>query len=181
MMRHLNFLLLAAVLAVVQGCAGVTSNSMDRRSAGAQVEDDTVEAKATARIQEKYKDTSQVTVTSYNRFVLITGEVLSKEAKSEIERIVYSIPNVKKIANELTVGALASSSSRRTDSDITGDIKYGLNKNKSIQAGTIRVVTDKGIVYLLGLVPHAEANAASEIASTSPGVKKVVRVFEYID
>ncbi len=180
-MRYLNFLLFAAVLVVVQGCAGVTANSMDRRSAGAQVEDDTVETKATSRIQEKYKDTSQITVTSYNRFVLITGEALNKEAKSEIERIVYSIPNVKKIANEVTVGALASASSRQTDSDISSDIKYGLSKNKSIQAGAIRVVTDKGIVYLLGLVPHAEANAASEIASTSPGVKKVVRVFEYID
>ncbi len=183
MMRYLNILLLAAVLVAVQGCTGVATRvgANDRRSAGTQVEDDTIETKSMARIQEKYKDAAQVTVTSYNRFVLITGEALSEDIRSNVERVVYSVPNVKKIANEVVVGALSSSSSRRTDSGISSDIKYGLNKNKAIQAGTVRVSTDRGVVYLLGLVTHAEANAASEIASTTPGVQKVVRVFEYID
>lgn len=184
MMRYLNFVLIIAVLATVSGCAGVAAkvggNTTDRRSAGTQVEDDTIETKAMERIQEKYKDAVQANITSYNRFVLITGQALSEELKNNTERIVYSVPNVKKIANEMFVGALATSSSRRTDSGITSDIRYALNKNKSI-TGTIKITTDRGVVYLLGLVTHAEANAASEIASTTTGVQKVVRVFEYID
>jgi osmotically-inducible protein OsmY len=133
------------------------------------------------RIQEKYKDKAQITVTSYNRFVLITGDAPNEDTKSNIERVVYSVPNVKKIANEVSVGALANSSLRRTDSNISHDIKSGLSNSKSLQSGAIKVTTERGVVYLLGLVTHAEANAASEIASTSSGVQKVVRVFEYID
>jgi len=183
-MRYLNILLLAAALVAVQGCAGVAAkvggNASDRRSEGTRVEDDSIETKAMARIQEKFKDAAQVTITSYNRFVLITGDALSEDIKKEIERVVYSVPNVKKFSNEVIVGALATSSARRTDSGITSDIRYGINKNKSI-TGTVKITTDRGVVYLLGLVTHAEANAASEIASTTAGVQKVVRVFEYID
>jgi osmotically-inducible protein OsmY len=180
MMRHLTVLLLAFCFATVQGCAAV-SNKTDRRSTGTQVEDDTIESKSTSRIQEKYKDSAQVTVTSYNRFVLITGTVPSDEIKTSIERIVYSVPNVKKIADEISVGAMPSASIHRTDSSITRDIKTGIAKSKSLQSVTIKVTTERGIVYLLGLATHAEADTASEIASTTSDVKKVVRVFEYID
>ncbi|MFA5825800.1 MAG: BON domain-containing protein [Gallionellaceae bacterium] len=183
MMRYLNILLLAAALVTVQGCAGsrLGSHSVDRRSAGTQLEDDQIENKSVTRIGEKYKDASQVTVTSFNRFVLITGSALSEDIKNDVERIVRAVPNVKNTANEITVGALATSGSRRTDSGITGNVKSNLNKNKTIRTGTFRVATDKGVVYLLGLVTHAEANTAAEIASTTTNVKKVVRVFEYID
>lgn len=180
-MRYLNVLLIVAALIAVQGCAVGGSKAMDRRSSGTQLEDETIENKSITRIQEKYKGAVQVTVVSFNRKVLITGDALSEEIKTDIQRIVRAVPNVKDTANEIIVGTLSSSSSRRTDSGITSEIKSRINKNKSIQAGTIRVVTDKGVVYLLGLVPHDQANAASEIASTASGVKKVVRVFEYID
>lgn len=183
MMRYLNILLFAAVLVAVQGCAGsrLGSHSVDRRSAGTLLEDDQIEDKSVARIKEKYRDSTQVNITSFNRFVLITGNALSEDIKNDVERIVRAVPNVKNTANEMIVGALATSSSRRTDSGITGNVKSRLNKNKSIRAGTFRVATDNGVVYLLGLVTHAEANIAAEVASTTPNVTKVVRVFEYID
>jgi osmotically-inducible protein OsmY len=181
-MRYLNMLLLAAALVTVQGCAGKHGvHTEDRRSAGTQLEDTQIEKKSQERIQEKYKDIAQVSITSYNRFVLISGEALTEEAKTDIERIVRAVPNVKRTANEILVGALANSSSRRADSHITGSIESALNKSIAIQAKTIRVSTERGVVYLLGLATHAEANAATEIASTTAGVKKVVRVFEYID
>lgn len=134
-----------------------------------------------SRIQEKYKNKALITATSFNRFVLLTGDATSKETKENIERIVYSVPNVKQIADEITVGGLSSSSTRNADSSISKDIKSDLNINKSLRPGTIKVTTEKGVVYLLGLVTHAEAKIASEIASTTFGVQKVVRAFEYID
>jgi osmotically-inducible protein OsmY len=179
-MRYFIVLLLSLFFATVQGCAGVSSK-VDRRSAGTQVEDETIESKSMTRIQDKFKDTAQVTVTSYNRFVLITGTVQNDDIKTNVERIVYSVPNVKKIADEVSVGSFPNASSHRTDSSITHDIKSGISKSKSLQSVTIKVATERGIVYLLGLATHAEADAASEIASTTSDVKKVVRVFEYID
>lgn len=180
-MRFLNILLLAAMLVVVQGCAGIGGKSADRRTQGTQLEDNNIEKKSMAVIEEKHADTSKVTVTSFNRFVLITGAVQSEDEKSDVERIVRTVPNVKKTANEIVVGEIPKYKYRRIDSHITSNIRSGLAKNKSVQADTIQVVTDRGVVYLLGLATHAEANIASEIASTTNGAKKVVRVFEYID
>ena len=185
-MRFLrNVLLFAAILITAQGCADlaarISSNPVERRSAGTLVDDDTIESTAMSRIQEKYKDTAQITVTSYNRFVLITGDATTKEAKTDIERIVYSIPNVKNISNEVSVGGLSSQSVRYADAGITRDVKMELSRNKTLPARTIKFTTDRGVVYLLGFVTHAEAKIASEIASTTSGVQKVVRVFEYID
>lgn len=179
-MRNFAVLMLALSLVTLQGCSAVSSK-IDRRTAGTQVEDDAIETKSTSRIQEKYKDAAQVTITSYNRFVLITGTVASDDIKTNVERIVYSVPNVKKIADEVSVGAFPAASVHRTDSSITRDIKSGIGKSKALQSVTMKVATERGIVYLLGLVTHAEAEAASEIASTTSDVKKVVRVFEYID
>jgi osmotically-inducible protein OsmY len=185
MMRFPSIWLLVLFVLVGSGCSGiaarVSAGSGDPRTAGTQVEDEAIESKSMSRIQEKFKESAQITVTSYNRFVLITGDAASEEAKTNIERIVYSVPNVKKIANEITVGALANAGIRRTDTGISREIKSELNKNKSLRSGAIKVETERGIVYLLGLVTHAEAGVASEIASTTNDVKKVVRVFEYID
>ena len=180
-MRLINLILLATVLVMLQGCVGVASNVVDRRSQGTLVEDETIETKSMAGIKEKYKDSAQITITSYNRFVLITGEVPSEDFKTGIERIVYSVLGVKQIANEIHVGGMPNPSVHREDSSISRDIRSSLSRNKSIRSGTIKVTTEKGVVYLLGLVTHADANTASELASTANGVQKVVRVFEYID
>lgn len=179
-MRNFAVLMLAVFLMTLQGCSAVSSK-IDRRTAGTQVEDEAIETKSTSRIQEKYKDAAQVTITSYNRFVLITGTVASDDIKTNVERIVYSVPNVKKIGDEVSVGAFPAASVHRTDSSITRDIKSGIGKSKALQSVTMKVATERGVVYLLGLATHAEADAASEIASTTSDVKKVVRVFEYID
>jgi len=179
-MRLFSVFLFVAILVAGQGCVNVTSNSAERRSPGTQLEDESIETKAIANIKEKYKDTVQITVTSFNRFVLITGDAPSEDSKTGIERIVYSVLNVKKIANEVSVGVLPIPSVRRADAGITRDIKSTLNR-KALTSGTVKIVTEKGVVYLLGLVTHADANTAAEIASTTSGVLKVVRVFEYID
>jgi osmotically-inducible protein OsmY len=189
-MRCLPVLLLF-IAGSLQGCVapviaagvgtGIAMSAADRRSAGTMVEDDTIESKAQKRIEEKYKDTVRVSVTSFNRFALITGTTASETAKMEIERIVGGIPNVKGIANELVVEAAAKNSSSSADSRITGNVKVRFVKSPSFKADHVKVVTDNNVVYLLGLVTHAEADAASDIASTTAGVSKVVRVFEYID
>jgi osmotically-inducible protein OsmY len=185
MMRFLGVCLLIFFFTAGYGCSGlaarVSAGSGDRRTAGTQLEDEAIESKSMSRIQEKFKESAQITVTSYNRFVLITGDAANDDAKTNIARIVYSVPNVKNIANEISVGLLANTSIRRTDASISREIKTLLNNNKSLQSGAIKVATDRGVVYLLGLVTHAEATVASEIASTINDVKKVVRVFEYID
>lgn len=189
-MRYPSLVCLFAALGLLQGCvpvvaagvgAGVVMTSSDRRTAGSIVEDDTIENKAEKRIEEKYKDTAHVSITAYNRFALVTGSAASDEAKMDIERIVGSIPNVKGIANELVVGNGAISTSGSSDSRITGNVKYRFVKSPAFKADNVKVVTENGVVYLMGLVTRAEADAASDIASTTAGVQKVVRVFEYID
>jgi osmotically-inducible protein OsmY len=179
-MKLPNLLFFAIVSVAVQGCVNGVSNSVERRSPGTQLEDESIETKAVANIKDKYKESAQITVTSFNRFVLITGDAPNEEVKAGIERIVYSVLNVKKIANEVSVGALSNPSVRRTDAGITRDIKSSFNR-KQLSSGTVKITTERGVVYLLGLVTHADADAASEIASTANGVQKVVRVFEYID
>ncbi len=190
-----SLLVVLAALGVVQGCAapvvaagvsagvgaGIVATSSDRRSAGAMVEDDTIESKAQKRVDEIYKDTAHVSITAYNRFALITGTTSTEEVKMDIERIVSSIPNVKGIANELVVAKTPGSSTGASDSRITGNVKYRFVRSPVLKAEQVKVVTDSGVVYLMGLVTRAEADAAAEIASTTAGVQKVVRVFEYID
>jgi osmotically-inducible protein OsmY len=170
----------APVIAAGVG-AGIMVSSTDRRSAGAMVEDETIENKSQKRIEEKYKDTVHVSVTAYNRFALVTGTAATEDAKMDIERIVGSIPNVKGIANELAVGTPASFGANTSDSRITANVKMRFVKSPAFKADHVKVVTERGVVYLMGLVTRAEADAASEIASTTANVQKVVRVFEYID
>jgi osmotically-inducible protein OsmY len=183
-------LLFFVTLGMLQGCVapvvaagvgtGLMMSSNDRRSAGTMVEDDTIETKGQKRVEEKYKDT-HASVTAFNRFALITGTAPSENVKMDIERIVGSIPNVKGIANELVVGDASKGGSATADSRITGNVKIRFVKSPALKADHIKVVTETGVVYLMGLVTRAEADAASDIASTTAGVQKVVRVFEYID
>ncbi|MBI5891338.1 MAG: BON domain-containing protein [Nitrosomonadales bacterium] len=183
--------LLFAALWLLQGCVapvvaagvgtGVIMSSSDRRSAGTMVEDDTIESKSQKRIEEKYKESAHVGVVAFNRFALVTGTVADETAKMDIERIVGAIPNVKGIANELVVNGPAVAGSASSDTRITGNVKVRFVKSPAFKADHVKVVTENSVVYLMGLVTRAEADAASEIASTTGGVQKVVRVFEYID
>ncbi|MBU1424602.1 MAG: BON domain-containing protein [Gammaproteobacteria bacterium] len=189
-MRY-SLVLLFASIGLLQGCVapvvaagvgtGVMMTTSDRRSAGTMIEDDTIESKAQQRVDEKYKDTAHASVTAYNRFALVTGSVANESAKMDIERIIGAVPNVKGIANELVVGATAGLGAASTDTRITANVKMRFVKSTAFKADHVKVVTENSVVYLMGLVTRAEADAASEIASTTAGVQKVVRVFEYID
>jgi osmotically-inducible protein OsmY len=180
--RSLSLLLLAAVLASLNACVPVITKGDDRRTTGIYIEDGSIEDVANQRVKEKFKDTVHVNITSYNRMVLVTGEVPNEAAKADITRIVGGVQNVKDIVNELSIGPLASLSSRSGDAMVTGDVKARFMQNKERgKSDHVKVITENGTVYLLGLVTRAEAEFATEVASTTRGVQKVVRVFEYLD
>ncbi|MBI3903869.1 MAG: BON domain-containing protein [Nitrosomonadales bacterium] len=188
-MRYLNPLLLIVTLGSLQGCfpiiaTGVGAGALmaaDRRTTGTYIEDEGIELKANSQIGTKYKATAHVNVTSFNRHVLITGEAPNEDAKADIAKIVAGIANVKAVSNELAVSGIAGIASRSSDSVITGDVKLRFINNKTFQADHVKVITENGTVFLMGLVYHKEADAAAEIASTTGGVRRVVKVFEYLD
>jgi len=184
-----NILFILLFTASLQGCfpviaigagAGVLM-AQDRRTSGAYVEDQAIEAKAFDRIGKQFKDSVHVNVSSYNRNVLITGQVPNNEAKTQVERIVANILNINKIYNELTVAGNSSLSSRSNDALISSNVKLRFLGDKRFSANSIKVVTENGSVYLLGIVTHQEASAASAVASGSQGVSRVVEFFEYAD
>ncbi len=180
--RSLNLLLLATVVGFLSACVPVITKGDDRRTTGIYIEDGTIEDTAMSRIKEKYKDTVHVNIASYNRMVLATGEVPSDTVKADITRIIGGVQNVKDINNELVIGPMATLSSRSGDAMITGSVKSRFNESKDrMRADHVKVITENGIVYLLGMVTHSESEFATEIAATTKDVKKVVRVFEYLD
>lgn len=189
MMRYIKYFLIVAILGALQGCpavivAGVGTGALmvsDRRTTGSYIEDEGIEDKAVNQISAKYKNTTHVNVISFNRHVLITGEVASEADKAAITQIVAGVANVKAVSNELVVSGLTGISSRSSDSIITGDVKMRFLNNKIFRADHVKVITENGTVFLMGLVYRKEADAATEIASTTGGVRKVVKVFEYLD
>ena len=189
-MRYLNCLLLAALLGSLQGCipviaAGVGTGALmadDRRTTGAVIEDETIKDKVANQIAGKYKDdTIHVNVTSFNRHVLITGEVPRDDVKADITLIAARVVNVKEVDNELTASAPSDFASRSNDMMVTTNVKLRfISENKDFHTH-VKVLTENGMVYLMGLVYHKEADAAAEIASTTNGVQSVIRVFDYLD
>lgn len=182
MNRYANFLIFALTLLVLQGCTTPLSKSADRRTNGALIEDGEIEDKATTRIKTKYSDKVHITVTSYNRKVLVTGEAEDDAIKSDITRIIGGVQNVTAINNELRIALPASLSVRSGDTLTTYNVNLRLRDGgKEFKSDSVKVVTTSDIVYLMGIVTHAEGDIATEIARTSRGVKKVVPMFEYID
>jgi len=186
-MHNLLFILL--ISASLQGCfpviaAGAGAGALmaqDRRTSGAYIEDEAIEDKAVNRITTQYKNTVHVNVTSYNRNVLLSGEVPDQATKAQVERIVANIQNVGKIYNELTVGISSSLASRSNDSLVTSNVKMRFLNDKRFSATNVKVITENGVVYLLGIVNRREAEAASEVASASKGVSRVIQLFEYVE
>jgi len=178
----------ASVLPALQGCfpvvaAGVgtgVSAAVDRRSLGTQTEDESIEWKASSRVGDKLKDRGHFNFTSYNRKVLLTGEVVSEDVRMEAERVVSSIPNVQGVYNELTVGPSSSLTNRSNDAFITSKVKGRSVDSGKFNALHLKVVTEAGTVFLLGLLTQAEADAAIHVARTTAGVKKVVPLIEII-
>ena len=188
-MRALRLLLPAALLAaaLLQGCvpmamvgAGAAVVAFeDRRTSGAQVEDTSIELRTGNRIDDRYGDKAHVNVTSYNRTVLLTGEVTNDAARAEIEKIARSVPNVLGVTNDLQVAGKSSMGSRSNDTYLTSKVKTRFIDSGKFNAIHVKVVTEAGVVYLLGMVTEKEAEDAVEIARTSGGVRKVVKMFEY--
>lgn len=186
-------LALAAVLGLapqLQGCvemavvgAGAAALAVDdRRSIGAQTEDKDIDVRGESRVNDRFGNKVHINITSYNRNVLLTGEAPDAATKAQIEKIVREIPNVRGVINEILVAGVSTYSARGNDSYLTSKVKARFIDNGGIfSANQVKVVTENSVVYLLGLVTHKEAEAAVEIARTTGGVQKVVRVFEYIE
>ena len=168
-----------AVAVIGAGAAAGYSAYEDRRSAGTRIEDEGIELRAGNRLDQRFGFKVHVNVTSYNRQALITGEVPDAATRDEVEKLVAGVPNVRGVANELVVGPLSSLAARTGDSVVTSNVKARFLGAKSFNPVHVKVVTEAGVVYLLGIVTDPEATAAAEIARTTDGVKKVVKVFEY--
>ncbi|MFM9916952.1 MAG: BON domain-containing protein [Rhizobacter sp.] len=190
-MSKLALSLLAAVTVstTLTGCfplvlggamVGGTAVYTDRRTSGTQLEDEAIELKSLSRNSEAIGTRGRVSVTSYNRMVLITGEVTSDADRALIEKTVSRVENVRSIVNELAVVKELPSSNAGTDAVVTGKVKASLVDSKDVFAQAVKVVTERGTVYLMGRVTDREAARAAEIARGVGGVLKVVRVFEII-
>lgn len=153
----------------------------DRRTAGIFIEDERIELRTSRRIKENFGNEVRVTITSYNRNVLLTGEAPNESIKKEIEKLTMSVENVRNIFNEIMITERSSLASRSNDAMITSKVKTRFLNNNVFQVNHVKVVTTNNIVYLLGLVTREEGEAASQIASTTASVAKVVKVFEYLD
>ena len=162
--------------AMVGGAAVYT----DRRTSGTQLEDEAIELKASNRLRNELGERARVSVVSYNRLVLLTGEVSGEADKAVVGRVVSSIDNVRSIVNEVTVVSAQPTNTVASDALVTSKVKASLVDSKDIFAQSVKVVTERGTVYLMGRVTEREANRATEIARGVSGVDKVVRVFEII-
>lgn len=165
---------------VVAGVAGGAMSSLDRRSLGTQTEDEGIEWKASARITEKFGEKVHVNYTSFNRRVLLTGEVANDEIKAEVERQVRGIANVQDIYNELTLRAMTSFAGRSNDAYITSKVKGRFVDVGKFNPIRVKVVTEAGTVYLMGILTQREADSAVWVTRTTAGVSRVVNVMEII-
>lgn len=187
-MKSRTLILLAVLVPILTGCFGAAAVGVgagalmfaDRRQAETILTDEGIEIRASNRIGERFSDRVHVNVTSYNRTVLLTGEVPDDATRSQIDAIVAAVQNVKRLQNELQVGPVSSLTSRGKDSYITSNVKARFIDSQQFAANHVKVVTENGVVYLLGLVTQREADAAVQVARTSAEVKKVVRVLEII-
>ena len=165
---------------MVGGAVMGTLMATDRRTSGMQVEDEGIELKGASRIRENLGERGHVNVSSYNRQVLLTGEVPSAQDKQLVEQILSKVENVRSVVNELGVQENTSLSQRSSDSLVTGKVKASMVDAQDLFANSFKVVTERGTTYLMGRVTQREANRATDLVRSIEGVKKVVRVVELI-
>jgi osmotically-inducible protein OsmY len=170
----------ACVPLVVGGAVGGTLAASDRRTFGAQTEDKAIAVKTEVKLPNLVGDAGHVNVASFNRRVLLTGEVRDQAMKDNVEREVRAIEGVLSVTNELEIAGPASYTSRSNDALITTKVKASLVDMKDISANSFKVVTERGNVYLMGRVTQREGNIGADVARGVSGVYKVVKVFEYI-
>jgi osmotically-inducible protein OsmY len=177
---------MAAVLCMTSGCAalvvagavGVAKTVADRRASTAQIDDNLIEYRARARVGDVLPDRGHVNATSYNGMVLITGEVPTEGDKAAVEAAIAKVDKVKSTVNDLAVRESTAVSARTNDTVLTTKVKGVFAKDGEFPINAVTVVTERGVVYLMGLVTEAEGNRAAELARSVSGVMKVVKVFE---
>ena len=175
--------LLAGCVPMVVGTAvvGGAIVATDRRPGGSQVDDELIQMKAGSRLGEAFPDGRvRVNVTSYNRVVLLTGQVPNDADKATVEQVVAKVDNVQSVINELSVGPATTFGERSRDAFVTTKVKASIVDSQDLFANSIKIVTHRGVVYLMGRVTEREANHAAELARGVSGVNKVVKVFEII-
>jgi len=187
---RVRYLMLAVMgaAAVLSGCAavlvggavGTAMMAVDRRSAGTQLEDQAIELKAVTRIRDTVGERGHINAVSYNRMVLLTGEVASEADRTALEQAVSRIENVRSTVNELAVMGSSSLTARSNDTILTSKVKASFVDAKDLQASVLKVVTERATVYLMGRVTEREANRAAEVARGVSGVQKVVKVFDIL-
>ena len=165
---------------VIGGAAMTALVATDRRTSGAQLEDEGIELRAAGRIRESLGDRAHVNVTSYNRQVLLTGEVPTAQDRQTVEQITSRVDNVRAIVNELAVLGNTTLTQRSSDALVTGRVKAAMVDAKDLFANSFKVLTERGTTYLMGRVTQREANRATELTRSTTGVQKVVRVLEII-
>ena len=175
--------LMSACAPLLVGGAVVGTSMMvsDRRTSGAQLEDQAIELKANTRVREAVGERGHVNTTSYNRIVLLTGEAATTEARDQVLSQVRAVNGVRRITNEIRIADPSSFGNRSLDSLITSAVKSRFVVSKDLDPSRVKVVTEASVVYLLGLVTHAEGDLAADRAATIAGVARIVKVFEYID
>ena len=165
---------------LVGGAVGGALVATDRRTSGSVVEDEGIEQRAASRIRENLGDRVHVNVTSYNRQVLLSGEVPTAQDKQLVEQIVSRVDNVRNIVNELGVMGNASLTQRTSDSLVTGRVKAAVVDAKDLFANAFKIVTERGTTYVMGRVTEREAKRATDVISSTSGVQRVVRILEII-
>ena len=180
--------LLGLILINLSGCFGLvvggavvgTLAATDRRTLGAQTEDKAIMVKGESRAANLVGNAGHVNVTSFNRKVLLTGEVRDQAMKAMIEREISAIEGVQGVTNDLQIEGISNYTARSNDALITAKVKASLVDTKDVPANLIKVVTERSTVYLLGRVTNREGDLAAQVASGVNGVRKVIKVFEYI-
>jgi osmotically-inducible protein OsmY len=189
MARLLQLILVAVSLATaLNGCVPVVAGgavagglaASDRRTSGAYVDDEGIEWKTNSEIKKTLRNKIHVNVTSFNRNVLLTGEAIDEETKQQAESIAKEIPNVRHVTNELTIGLASTMAQRSQDTLLTSKVKGQMIKENRFPANYVKVISEGGTVYLMGMVTRQEADDAVDIARNVEGVQKVVKVFEYV-
>jgi len=166
---------------LVGGAAVGAMVAVDRRTSGAQLEDEGIELRGGGRVRDALGNRVRVDITSYNRQVLLTGQAGSEQDKQAVEQLMGRVENVRAVVNEIAVAGTTPSLQQRTnDTLITGKVKASFIDAKDLHANAFKVLTERGTVYLMGLVTQREADRATQITRTVSGVQRVVRIFEIV-
>ena len=184
----LPFAAIAVSLALLAGCVpvliagaagGAAMVATDRRSAGAQVDDESIELKITTQAGSEFGERIHLNVTSYNGIVLLTGEVPDQAALTSVGNLAKNVEKVRIVHNEMVVGPNSDFSARSNDTYITSKVKTRMLEANKFPPNVVKVVTERSVVYLMGIVSKEEGDAAAEIAATTAGVARVVKFFQY--